>query len=46
MWQHQASVLSKSQGVLLMMRGTAECNARKTVGTESTLRGMPLVPMR
>ena len=34
MWQHQASVLSKSQGVLLMMRGIAECNARKTVGRE------------
>ena len=33
-WQHQPSVLSKSQGVLLMMRGTAECNACKTVGQE------------
>ena len=27
-------MLSKSQGVLLMMRGTVECNARKTVGRE------------
>ena len=33
-WQHQASVLSKSHGVLLMMRGSAESNARKTVGRE------------
>ena len=30
-WQHHWSVLSTSHGVLLMMRGTAECSARKTV---------------
>ena len=30
-WQHQARVLSTSQGVLLIILGTAECSARKTV---------------
>ena len=30
-WQHQPRVLSTSQGVLLIIRGTAECSARKTV---------------
>ena len=30
-WQHQLRVLSTSQGVLLIIRGTAECSARKTV---------------
>ena len=30
-WQHHWSVLSTSQGVLLIMRGTAECSARQMV---------------
>ena len=31
---HQCSVLSMSHGVRLIMRGTAECNARKTAERE------------
>ena len=34
-WQHQVSVLSTTQGVRLMMRGTAKCNARSTLEREN-----------
>ena len=30
-WQHQLRVLSTSHGVLVMIRGTTECSARKNV---------------
>ena len=33
-WRHHWRVLPTSQGFRLIMRGTAECNARKTVDLE------------